>query len=120
MAHIFTIENGRLRFVGVRPYGEDAWELMPEGGYFAPGPDDGVGDRFTTIPDDYGRPPHSVVDVLDVHKLEFGIPEAFWVIRVKDFDAVVTMDSHGDSLHKTIEDLSSTHLDELIKEIAQG
>jgi fumarate hydratase subunit beta len=63
---------------------------------------------------------NSVVDVLDVHKLDFGIPEAFWVIRVKDFDAVVTMDSHGDSLHKTIEDVSASALDELIKEIAQG
>ncbi|MBI4720376.1 MAG: fumarate hydratase C-terminal domain-containing protein [Chitinivibrionia bacterium] len=62
----------------------------------------------------------SVVEVLDVHKLEFGVPEAFWVIRVKDFDAVVTMDSHGESLHKKVEETSTRHLDAIIKEIIQG
>ncbi|MCD7036337.1 fumarate hydratase [Metabacillus sp. GX 13764] len=33
---------------------------------------------------------------------QFGIPEAMWHLRVKDFTAVVTMDSHGNSLHKDI------------------
>jgi fumarate hydratase subunit beta len=63
---------------------------------------------------------NSVVEVLDVYKLEFGIPEAFWVIRVKDFDAVVTMDSHGESLHKKVEGMSSQNLDAIIKEIIRG
>jgi len=41
-----------------------------------------------------------VVRVLDVFKLkEFGVPEAMWVIEVKEFPVVVTMDSHGGSLH---------------------
>jgi fumarate hydratase subunit beta len=62
----------------------------------------------------------SVVEVLDVYKLEFGIPEAFWVIRVKDFDAVVTMDSHGKSLHASVEEISARQLDSLIQEIIQG
>ena len=45
----------------------------------------------------------SVVKVHDVYMLEeLGVPEAFWHIEVKDFPAVVTMDSHGASLHKTI------------------
>ena len=35
--------------------------------------------------------------------LEFGIPEAMWHLRVKDFTAVVTMDSHGNSLHEDVE-----------------
>ncbi len=35
--------------------------------------------------------------------MEFGIPEAMWHLRVKDFTAVVTMDSHGNSLHEDIE-----------------
>lgn len=36
----------------------------------------------------------SVEEVIDVYKKdEFGTPEAFWKIRVKDFPAVVTMDS---------------------------
>ena len=38
--------------------------------------------------------------VLDVYYLkEFGIPEALWQIEIKDFPAIVTMDSHGKSLH---------------------
>ena len=41
----------------------------------------------------------TVQEVLGVYKLEFGVPEAMWVIRVADFPAVVTMDSHGTSLH---------------------
>lgn len=44
----------------------------------------------------------SVEQVEGVHKLEFGVPEAMWVIRVKDFPAVVTMDSHGNSLHERV------------------
>lgn len=33
---------------------------------------------------------------------EFGTPEAFWVIEVEDFPLVVTMDSHGGSLHREV------------------
>ena len=62
-----------------------------------------------------------VVEVLNVFKAEeFGLPEAFWVIRVDDFNAVVTMDSHGNSLHKNVEDKSEAALDGLIKEIRDG
>jgi len=44
-----------------------------------------------------------VVRIMDVFKLEeFGTPEAFWVIEVKDFPAVVTMDAHGGSLHDDV------------------
>jgi fumarate hydratase subunit beta len=45
----------------------------------------------------------SVKQVQTVHKLEeFGVPEAMWVIEVERFPAVVTMDSHGNSLHKEV------------------
>jgi fumarate hydratase subunit beta len=41
--------------------------------------------------------------VVDVKMLEeFGSPEAFWIIEVEDFPLVVTMDSHGGSLHEEI------------------
>ncbi len=33
---------------------------------------------------------------------EFGSPEAIWELVVEDFPVVVTMDSHGNSLHKDI------------------
>jgi fumarate hydratase class I len=44
----------------------------------------------------------SVKEVIGVYKLEFGVPEAMWVIRVEDFPVVVTMDSHGGSLHEQV------------------
>ena len=41
--------------------------------------------------------------VVDVKMLEeFGSPEAFWIIEVEDFPLVVTMDSHGGSLHEEV------------------
>jgi fumarate hydratase subunit beta len=44
-----------------------------------------------------------VKEVLTVYKKdELGVPEAFWVIRVEGFPAVVTMDAHGESLHERI------------------
>ena len=33
---------------------------------------------------------------------EFGAPEAIWEFEVADFPAVVTMDAHGNSLHKEV------------------
>lgn len=59
----------------------------------------------------------SVQRVLDVHKLDFGVPEAMWVIEVKDFPAVVTMDSHGESLHAEIAQKSKAVLDELLAQV---
>jgi fumarate hydratase subunit beta len=51
---------------------------------------------------------NAVKKVKTVYKLEeFGTPEAFWVIEVEDFPLVVTMDSHGNSLHKEILEKSS-------------
>ena len=55
-----------------------------------------------------------VVKVLGVYKLEFGVPEALWVIEVKEFPVVITMDAHGGSLHADIEKQSKVVLDELL------
>ena len=45
----------------------------------------------------------SVKKVRTVYKLEeFGVPEAMWVIEVERFPAVVTMDSHGRSIHDEV------------------
>jgi fumarate hydratase subunit beta len=57
----------------------------------------------------------SVKEVITVHKMEFGVPEAFWIIRVEDFPVVVTMDSHGNSLHKQTMEQSSAKLAELLR-----
>lgn len=56
----------------------------------------------------------SVTEVLAVYKLEFGVPEAFWIIRVQDFPAVVTMDSRGASLHQQMLEQSSARLADLL------
>jgi fumarate hydratase class I len=45
----------------------------------------------------------TIKEVLDVHLLEFGIPEAMWKLRVHDFMAIVTMDAHGNSLHADVQ-----------------
>ena len=44
--------------------------------------------------------------VKEVLKLDFGVPEAFWVIEVEDMRCIVTMDSHGNSLHEKVEEAS--------------
>ncbi len=48
----------------------------------------------------------NVVEVEGLYKEEFGLPEAFWRIRVEGFPTVVTMDSHGNSLHDEVEAVS--------------
>ena len=51
-----------------------------------------------------------------VHKLEeFGTPEAFWVTRVEDFPVIVTMDSHGNSIHAQVRAESKKVYEELLK-----
>src|SRR4030066_324368 len=56
----------------------------------------------------------TVTRVLGVYKLAFGVPEAMWVTEVQDFPAVVTMDSHGGSLHVSVEAHSKAGLQELL------
>ncbi|OGN74441.1 MAG: fumarate hydrolyase [Chloroflexi bacterium GWB2_49_20] len=56
----------------------------------------------------------SVTRVLEVYKLEFGVPEAMWVIEVIDLPVVVTMDAHGQSLHAVVEAQSHQVLQDLL------
>jgi fumarate hydratase subunit beta len=58
----------------------------------------------------------AVREVVAVHKLEeFGTPEAFWVIRVEDFPVIVTIDSHGNSVHEQVRAASQKAFEELLK-----
>ena len=45
-----------------------------------------------------------------VSLLEFGTPEAMWHLQLRDFPAIVTMDSHGNSLHQDLEQESGEKL----------
>jgi fumarate hydratase subunit beta len=56
----------------------------------------------------------SVKQVVEVFKLDFGVPEAMWVIRVEDFPVVVTMDSHGQSIHEKVEADSRAKLEAML------
>lgn len=58
----------------------------------------------------------SVKEVLKVYKLEFGNPEAMWLIRVEDFPVIVTMDAHGISLHEQLFNQSRQKLEHLLSE----
>ena len=53
----------------------------------------------------------AIKKVDDVSLLEFGTPEAMWHLQVEDFPAIVTMDAHGNSLHKDIETESGKQLE---------
>jgi len=57
----------------------------------------------------------TVKKVLDVHWMEFGIPEAMWHLRVDGFVAIVTMDAHGNSLHAEVEAETGGMLAGLVK-----
>jgi fumarate hydratase, class I len=48
-----------------------------------------------------------------VSLLDFGTPEALWHLQLQSFPAIVTMDSHGNSLHRDIEGASAERLAEL-------
>jgi fumarate hydratase class I len=55
----------------------------------------------------------SVKRVLGVDFLDkFGIPEAMWHLEVEGFPAIVTMDAHGNSLHKDVEEESMKNLED--------
>ena len=51
-----------------------------------------------------------IENVAGVSLMQFGTPEAMWHLDVRDFPAIVTMDAHGNSLHKEIEAESGERL----------
>ncbi len=52
----------------------------------------------------------TITRVDGVSLLEFGTPEAMWHLTVDGFPAVVTMDAHGNSLHRDVEQESAAAL----------
>lgn len=59
--------------------------------------------------------------VASVWKFEdFGMAEAMWMLEVKDFPAIVTMDAYGRSLHEEIEKNSCERFKRLIGSPDQG
>jgi fumarate hydratase class I len=52
----------------------------------------------------------TIKSVDGVSLMEFGTPEAMWHLTIEDFPAIVTMDAHGNSLHKDVEQQSAQAL----------
>jgi fumarate hydratase class I len=52
----------------------------------------------------------TIKSVDGVSLMEFGTPEAMWHLSIEEFPAIVTMDSHGNSLHKDVEQESAREL----------
>ena len=53
--------------------------------------------------------------ILNVYKLEeFGMPECFWEFEVSEFSTIVTMDTHGASIHRQVEQASGERLKALL------
>ena len=53
--------------------------------------------------------------ILNVYKLEeFGMPECFWEFEVNELSTIVTMDCHGASIHRQVEQASGERLKALL------
>jgi fumarate hydratase class I len=52
----------------------------------------------------------TIKSVDGVSLMEFGTPEAMWHLTLEEFPAIVTMDAHGNSLHKDVEQESAQAL----------
>ncbi len=55
-----------------------------------------------------------IKSVDNVYREDLGSPEAIWELSVEDFPVVVTMDSHGGSLHKEVEASSAAILKDVL------
>ncbi|MBT5094843.1 MAG: hypothetical protein HOM21_11395 [Halobacteriovoraceae bacterium] len=55
-----------------------------------------------------------IKSVKNVYWRDLGSPEAIWELEVEDFPVVVTMDSHGGSLHDEVQSSSEAKLKELL------
>jgi fumarate hydratase class I len=52
----------------------------------------------------------TVEEVMGVHLMEFGVPEAMWHLKVHGFAAIVTMDARGNSLHADVQKATGEEL----------
>lgn len=60
----------------------------------------------------------TVKQVQNVYMLEkFGSPEAIWELKIENFIATVTIDAHGNSLHRDILAKSSAAFDDLVTHV---
>lgn len=58
-----------------------------------------------------------VKKIPSVHLEQFGSPEAVWEFDVEGFPAVVTMDAHGNSLHRDVQAISDKKMETLLSRV---
>lgn len=59
-----------------------------------------------------------IKDVLGVHWLNLGMPEALWVLESKDFGPlIVAMDSHGDSIYDDVKNATERNIEDIRKKL---
>lgn len=79
LANYFMVdEGGHIRFFANREAGAPDWTIHPDGWYFGPPPGAGIGDSWTTVPGNYGRPSRSTLHAYETV-----------VVPAGTFDAVV-------------------------------
>ncbi len=99
------------------------WQVIRDFGLRAVIGKGGMGDKTLQACEDYGCVylhaiggaaqvlAETIKRVPNVYMMDqFGAPEAIWEFQVVNFPAVVTMDSHGNSLHKTVMAASTAEL----------
>ncbi len=60
----------------------------------------------------------AVKKVVGVEWIDLGTPEALWILEVENFGPlIVTMDTHGESIHRDIEEEAKTRLDDILKKL---
>ena len=72
---------------------------------------------YTLIPGGLGaKAALSVKEVVGVEWLDLGTPEALWILEAENFGPlIVSMDTHGNSIHKEIESEAEKRLEEIFK-----
>jgi hypothetical protein len=86
-----TQELGHRRILAAREFGNTQWEILPEGWYLTPGPDDGVGSSWSTIADDFDRPSTAHFEAIETFSGPLGnLITARCVVRPDEAPETVT------------------------------
>ncbi len=82
LANYFMVdEGGQLRFFASRQAGAPDWTIFPDGYYFGPPPGAEIGDSWTTVPGNYGRPSRSTLHAYETIVVPAGTFNAVVCVR---------------------------------------
>lgn len=120
----FTVKAaGPTTSIREEPY---QWEVMRDYGILGVIGKGGMGPKTLKGCQDYGCVymhaiggaaqvlAEKIKSVDNVYWKDLGSPEAIWELTVEEFPVVITMDSHGNSLHAEVEEKSRKALDSVL------